>query len=62
MARPGFKRVWTKFVPQAIERSTYVLFSNAVLALLVWGWQPIDAVVWNVTNPTGRAIVWTLTH
>ena len=34
MARPAFKRWWTKFVPEPIERSTYVLVSNLFMILL----------------------------
>jgi protein-S-isoprenylcysteine O-methyltransferase Ste14 len=51
MARPAFKRWWTQWVPQPIERSTYVLFSTLALALLCWQWRPMPAVVWSVGNP-----------
>jgi protein-S-isoprenylcysteine O-methyltransferase Ste14 len=58
MARPGFKRWWTKFVPKPIERSTYVLFSSLALIALFAHWQPVGGVVWNVTDPTGQAVLW----
>ena len=60
MARPAFKQAWTRIVPQPIERSTYLLASFLVLALLIWQWRPIDAVVWDVQNPIGRGVLWTL--
>lgn len=60
MARPGFKRWWTRFVPQPVERSTYVLLSSLVLILLFWQWRPMTEVVWNVENPAGRYILWAL--
>jgi protein-S-isoprenylcysteine O-methyltransferase Ste14 len=58
MARPAFKRWWTRIVPQSAERSTYVLFSTlALIALFAW-WEPLGGVVWNVASPVGRAVMY----
>jgi protein-S-isoprenylcysteine O-methyltransferase Ste14 len=55
MARRGFKRWWTRIVPESVERSTFVLAATAVLALLLWQWRPIaEPVIWSVENPFGR--------
>lgn len=56
MARPAFKEVWTRIVPKPIERSTYVLFSCIVSALLMWQWQGIDIVIWDVQQPVLRVM------
>lgn len=60
MARKGFKAWWTKIVPQAAERSTYTLFSSIALLAMFWFWQPMGGVIWNIQDPAGRAIMWTL--
>jgi len=60
MARPAFKRWWTRIVPQSIERSTYVWLSSAALLLLYWQWRTMPAVVWDVRQPVARGTVWAL--
>jgi methanethiol S-methyltransferase len=60
MARPWFKRMWTRVVPKQAERSTYVLISSVLLILLFALWQPIGGVIWKVEQPALRAVLYGL--
>jgi protein-S-isoprenylcysteine O-methyltransferase Ste14 len=58
MARPGFKRRWTRIMPEPAERSTFVVLSAAALLLLYWQWRPLPEPVWNLTSPPVRTLLW----
>ena len=60
MARPAFKRWWTRLVPKMIERSTYVLISSLVLFLMFWQWRTMPAIIWDVAWTPGRIVLWAL--
>lgn len=60
MARPAFKRWWTRLVPKPVERSTYVLFSSLALLLLFYAWQPMGGVIWEIGDPMLRGAIYGL--
>lgn len=61
MARPGFKRAWTRVVPKELERSVYVLIASLLLALLMWQWRPIPTpVLWHASATWSVALGWSV--
>ena len=56
MARPWFKRRWTRIAPAPAERTTYVLAASLVLALLFWLWRPVEVTVWDLSGTGAGAL------
>jgi protein-S-isoprenylcysteine O-methyltransferase Ste14 len=48
MARPTFKKYWTRIVPKPIERAVFVLISSIILSALIWQWRPVPQALWNI--------------
>jgi len=60
MARPAFKRLWTRIIPEPAERSTFVLLTSLVLQLMFWQWRPLPALVWDLASPPLRTVIWAI--
>jgi len=57
MARPAFKQVWTRWVPWHVERTTFVLLSTAILAVMAWQWRPLPTPVWRFESPLAVGVL-----
>ncbi len=60
MARPAFKRLWTRIIPEPLERATYTLFSSLALIVLFVFWSPMGGVIWHIEHPVGRAVMYAI--
>jgi methanethiol S-methyltransferase len=60
MARPAFKRWWTRIIPASAERSTYILFASVALIVLYKYWEPVGGVVWSVESSVGQTVLYGL--
>lgn len=58
MARSNFKKWITRYIPETIERSTYMLFSGVVSIVAIYFWQPLPGTVWSVNDATMQVILW----
>jgi methanethiol S-methyltransferase len=58
MARPAFKRWWTRIIPKTAERSTYILFASIALIVMFVFWQPVGGGVWDVHSPVARSVLY----
>lgn len=56
MARPAFKRWWVRYIPQPMERSTFVWLASGSLGLIFWQWRPLPGVIWRVDGVAGAAL------
>ena len=60
MARPRFKRWLERWLPAAIERSTYVLFTGLSLGVLLIAWSPMPETLFAVVQPLGVVVMYAL--
>ena len=60
MARGWFKEMISSVVPHHVERSTYVLASAIVLAALMYYWQPMEGIIWQVVDETAITVLWSV--
>ena len=57
MARPAFKRWWTRYVPKLLERSAYTLLSSLALFVLFRFWEPMGGFLWQIDSQFARCVI-----
>ena len=57
MARPAFKKLLAKVMPQEAERATYVLTSSVATIVMMALWQPMGGLVWLIEDPLGATAI-----
>ena len=60
MARGWFKDMIASVVPHHVERSTYCLASAIALGALMYFWQPMEGIIWQVEYPMVVNVLWGL--
>lgn len=60
MAHKGFKKMITRLIPAASERSTFVLMTGIVLSLIMWQWRPIPITVWSVQHEAAQLFIYAI--
>ncbi|MFT5611922.1 MAG: protein-S-isoprenylcysteine O-methyltransferase Ste14 [Arenicella sp.] len=60
MARPSFKAMLTKLIPESAERPTYVLVAGLTSVALVGYWALVPGQVWHVEAGWGVVLLWGL--
>ena len=56
MARPAFKAFLTRRVPEALERTVYVVMASLAVWVLCLGWQPLPRQLWSADGVAGAVL------
>ncbi|WP_280240588.1 methyltransferase family protein [Nocardia abscessus] len=56
MARPSFKAFVTRWVPEALERTVYVVMASLAVWVLCLGWQPLPHQIWSADGIVGTVL------
>jgi protein-S-isoprenylcysteine O-methyltransferase Ste14 len=58
MPRQRFKQWWKRIIPPAAEHGTFMLQAGLLALLLIWQWQPMTGVIWQIDAPVLRGMLW----
>ena len=56
MARPAFKAFITRWVPDALERTLYIVMASLAVWVLCLGWQPLPYRIWSTDGVVGAVL------
>ncbi|WP_405164561.1 isoprenylcysteine carboxylmethyltransferase family protein [Nocardia sp. NBC_01499] len=56
MARPSFKAFITRWVPDALERTVYIVMVCTVVWVIILAWQPLPQQIWSADGTVGTVL------